>query len=266
MTIRVMFAQTFLERESEFIMAAYREHITVSGLLGVAYACAAVLLFGYNIVQALIVAVLTWIAGMLPDLDSESGRPIRELSGVVAAIAPLLLLHNVQAIGVNGDRAFLFAILAYGAVKYGGAFLLAKLTVHRGMFHSIPALLIAAELTFLAYHTDELRVRVLMAVGVGIGFLSHLVLDEMYSVQWDGMKIRLARSSGSAMKFFGPDALPNGVTMGLLLCLSYATLVEAGILRDPGTVPAPESIRVTSDLDDAPPFRVVEHPGDAVLQ
>ena len=241
-------------------MAAYREHITVSGILGVAYACAAVLLFGYTLTQAVIVAVLTWVAGMLPDLDSESGRPIRELSGVVAAFAPLLLLHNAQAIGVDGDRALLFAIIAYAAVKYGGSFLLGKLTVHRGMFHSIPALLIASELTFLSYHSEEFRVRVLMAVGVGIGFLSHLVLDEMYSVQWDGMKVRLAKSSGSAMKFFGPDALPNGVTMGLLLCLTYATLVEAEIVHDPGKVPAPQTIHVTSDLEDAPPFRVADEP------
>lgn len=241
-------------------MAAYREHITVSGILGVAYACAAVLLFGYSLTQAVIVAVLTWVAGMLPDLDSESGRPIRELSGVVAAFAPLLLLHNAQAIGVDGDRALLFAIIAYAAVKYGGSFLLGKLTVHRGMFHSIPALLIASELTFLSYHSEEFRVRVLMGVGVGIGFLSHLVLDEMYSVQWDGMKVRLAKSSGSAMKFFGADALPNGVTMGLLLCLTYATLVEAEIVHDPGKVPAPQTIHVTSDLEDAPPFRVADEP------
>ena len=247
-------------------MAAYREHITVSGILGVAYASAAVFLFGYSLVQAAIVGVLTWVAGMLPDLDSESGRPIRELSGVVAAFAPLLLLHNAQAVGVRGDRAMLFAIIAYAAVKYGGAFLLGKLTVHRGMFHSIPALLIASELVFLCYHSDELRVRVLMAVGVGIGFLSHLVLDEMYSVQWDGMKVRLAKSSGSAMKFFGPEALPNGVTMGLLLCLSYATLVEAGIVHDPGKVSAPQTIRVTSDLEDAPAFRIAKEPGDTRIQ
>lgn len=247
-------------------MAAYREHITVSGILGVAYASAAVFLFGYSLVQAAIVGVLTWVAGMLPDLDSESGRPIRELSGVVAAFAPLLLLHNAQAVGVRGDRAMLFAIISYAVVKYGGAFLLGKLTVHRGMFHSIPALLIASELVFLCYHSDGLRVRVLMAVGVGIGFLSHLVLDEMYSVQWDGMKVRLAKSSGSAMKFFGPEALPNGVTMGLLLCLSYATLVEAGIVHDPGKVSAPQTIRVTSDLEDAPAFRIAKEPGDTRIQ
>jgi membrane-bound metal-dependent hydrolase YbcI (DUF457 family) len=46
-----------------------------------------------------------------------------------------------------------------------------KLTVHRGMFHSIPALIIAAEVTFLAYHSDDIKVRMLMAIGTGLGFL-----------------------------------------------------------------------------------------------
>ncbi len=247
-------------------MAGYREHISVSGILGVAYACAAMFMFGYSLVQSAIAAVLTWIAGMLPDLDSESGKPIRELFGVTAALAPLLIIQHVHAMGVNGDRAMLFALITYGVVRYGGAFFLAKLTVHRGMFHSIPALLIAAELTFLSYHTDDFRVRVLMAVGVGIGFLSHLVLDEMYSVQWDGAKVRLAKSSGSAMKFFGSEALPNGVAMGLLLCLSYATLVKADVVRDPGKVPAPETYQISAELPDAPLFRIAAEPRDTKLQ
>ena len=235
-------------------MAGYREHVSVSGLLGVAYGCAAVFMFGYTISQAAIAAILTWVAGMLPDLDSESGKPIRELFGVTAAI------------GMHGDRATLFAMLSYGIVRYGGAFMLAKLTVHRGMFHSIPALIIAAEVTFLAYHSNDIKVRMLMAIGTGLGFLSHLVLDEMYSVQWDGAKVKLAKSAGSAMKFFGSDALPNGGAMGLLLCLSYATLVEAEVLRDPGKTPAPETFQITSELPDAPLFRLAEQPRDTHLQ
>lgn len=243
-------------------MAGYREHISVSGMMGVAYAFAAILMFGYTAVQATIAAVLTWIAGMLPDLDSESGKPVRELFGVTAALAPLLLFQNVNALGVRGDRAMLFSLIAYAVVKYGGAFALAKLTVHRGMFHSIPALLIASEITFVAYYSDEVRVRLLMAIGVGIGFLSHLVLDEMYSVQWDGTRVRLKNSAGTALKFFGTEAIPNGVTMGLLMLFTYMSLVQAGVVREPGTEPAPEIIHVTSDLDDAPPFRIAGDPTD----
>lgn len=247
-------------------MAGYREHISVSGLLGVAYGCAAMFLFGFSIVQSAIAAVLTWISGMLPDLDAEGGRPVKELSSLTAALMPLLLLQNVHAIGVSGDRALLFAIAAYAVVKYGGSFLLGKLTVHRGMFHSIPALLISSEITFLAYHSHDVRVRLLMAIGVGLGFLSHLVLDEMYSVQWDGTRIRLKTSSGTALKFFGSEAVPNGVAMGLLMLCTYMSLVQGGVLREPGTEPAPEQFTITSELEDAPPFMIAEQPGTTELK
>jgi membrane-bound metal-dependent hydrolase YbcI (DUF457 family) len=246
-------------------MAGYREHISVSGLLGVAYGCAAVFILGFSVVQGTIATILTWIAGMLPDLDSESGRPIQELSGLTAAMAPVLLMPHVHEFGMSSDRVMLLGMLTYALVRYGGAWLLGKLTIHRGMFHSIPALLIAAELTFLTYHSNETRVRILMGVGVGIGFLSHLLLDEMYSVQWSGSKIKLAKSAGSALKFFGPDALPNGVAFGLMMFLSYATVVDVELVRDPGKVPAPEIV-TTTELEDAPPFRIAEQPQDTEFQ
>ncbi len=241
-------------------MAGYREHVSVSGMLGIGYAFAAIFLLGFTAVQAAIAAILTWISGMLPDLDSETGRPIRELFGVTAALAPLLLLQHTNSLGISGDRQMLFALVLYGAVRYGGASVLSKLTVHRGMFHSVPALLIASQLTYLCYHSEERRVRLLMAVGVGIGFLSHLILDEMYSVQWDGVRVKLKKSAGSALKFFGTEAWPNGVTLGLLMFLSYLTLSDIGLIPDPATQPAPDVLKITSELDDAPEFRMADEP------
>ena len=247
-------------------MAAYREHITVSGTLGLAYGFCAVFTFGFSITQAIIAAILTWIAGMLPDLDSQSGRPVRELFGLTACLAPLLLLQHTSHLGISGDRAMLFSLLLYGAVRYGGAATLGKLTVHRGMFHSIPALIIAAELTFLAYHSPELRVRVLMAVGVAVGFLSHLVLDEMYSVQWDGVRIKLKSSSGSALKFFGKNSIPNGFAVGLMMFLTYASLDSANLIPDPNSRPAPEVLEVTGELPDAPAYQMADEPNGTVFR
>lgn len=247
-------------------MAGYREHITVSGTLGLAYGFAAAGMFAFSITQSMIAGILTWIAGMLPDLDSSTGRPIKELFGLTAALAPLLLLQHTSNLGISGDRAMLFALLLYGAVRYGGATLLSAVTVHRGMFHSIPALIIAAEITFLCYYSPSLRVRTLMGLGVALGFLSHLVLDEMYSVQWDGTRVRLKRSAGSALKFFGPEALPNGLALGLMMFLSYATLMSSGLLPDPQKQPAPEMLQITEELDSAPAFRMADEPSGTSFQ
>ncbi|MEO2034302.1 MAG: metal-dependent hydrolase [Planctomycetaceae bacterium] len=247
-------------------MAGYREHISVSGMMGLGYAFAAIFVFGYSGVQAAIAAILTWIAGMLPDLDSETGLPVRELSGVTAAVAPMLVFQHSASIGVASDRVMLVSLLVYGGVRYGAPSILGRLTVHRGMFHSIPALLIASELTFLCYFSEELRVRMLMAVGVGIGFLSHLVLDEMYSVQWNGVRIRLKKSAGSALKFMGKEPLSNGLTLGILMFLTWASLDSAHVLEQFTQEPAPEVLKITSDLADAPEYRMVDEPGETRWQ
>ena len=105
-----------------------------------------------------------------------------------------------------------------------------------------------------------------MAGGVALGFLSHLVLDEMYSVQWDGVRVKLKRSAGSALKFFGKESWPNGVAMGLLMFLTYASLNSLGAIPDPRSEPAPEMLEITSELPDAPAYRMADEPDGAVFR
>ena len=55
-------------------------------------------------------------------------------------------------------------------------------------------------------------------------FLSHLVLDEFYSVDFMGVTIRFNKYAGSALKFFSPSwgaTLTTYVLLGLLGGLAY---------------------------------------------
>ena len=141
----------------------------------------------------------------------------------------------------------LFSIGLYFTVKYGGQFLLGKLSVHRGMFHSIPALIIAAELVFLAYQSDSLGVRFLMAGGVALGFFSHLLLDEVYAVQWTGVRLKLNKAAGSALKMFSKNVAPNVFAYSVLFLLTYATLVTAGVIHEPEFEANPPLLRQAAD-------------------
>lgn len=245
-------------------MAAYREHITVSSMLGLGYGAGAALAFGFTPVQGIFAAWLTGIGGMLPDLDSQSGRPVREIFGLTAAVGPLLMLGRVQELsGLKGDTETMMVLflVMYLAVKFGLAGLVGRISVHRGMFHSIPAIAIAAEIVYLGYPSPEVAPKMLMAGGVAIGFFSHLLLDEVYSVQWSGVRIKLKKSAGSALKFFGNTPLPNLITYSLLLGLSYLMLSDAGIIGPPGQGPEsamraelPEGSLDPNSLDSAPIF------------
>ncbi len=214
-------------------MAAFREHITVSGVLGVGYGFMAHVAYGFNPIESALAGFLTAFGGMLPDLDSQTGRPVRELFNILAAVGPLMVLGDVQRnLQLPGTReaAALTFLMLYFLIRFGGAWLIGKVAVHRGMFHSIPAILITGQIAFLAHSDSPAPTKWLMAMGIMTGFLSHLILDEVYSVQWTGMRLKLKKSAGSAMKFVSDNSAANIVTYGLLVTLSYA--VAGNIVAD----------------------------------
>src|SRR5438552_9253483 len=80
-------------------MASYLGHLTFSSALGAAYGSAGVLLWGMDWGPAFLGAGLTTLGGLLPDLDSGSGVPVRELFGIGAVIVPLLLIRRLVILG-----------------------------------------------------------------------------------------------------------------------------------------------------------------------
>lgn len=211
-------------------MAAYREHLTTSCVLGIGVASGAIAM-EFTPVQGVLAGTITGIGGILPDLDSESGRPVREIFGVTAALAPLVMIRRLLDWGGNTDGAILLAVMLYVSVRYGGAMLLGALAVHRGMYHSIPAMLIAGELTFLGYKSEQISMKLLMAAGIMLGFFSHLLLDELYAVEWNGLRIKLNKFAGSAVKFVGKSWPGNIFAYGLLFMLTYSVWNEGGLRK-----------------------------------
>ena len=114
----------------------------------------------------------------------------------------------------------------YLFIRYGLAALFKRLTVHRGMYHSVPAMLIAGLAVHLLYSHPSLKLRLYLAGGVMVGFLSHLVLDELYSVDFMGVRVHLKKSAGSAVKFWSSDWAATAGTYLLLLGLAFAAWVK----------------------------------------
>ncbi|MEZ6047968.1 MAG: hypothetical protein R3C11_20810 [Planctomycetaceae bacterium] len=109
-------------------MAGYREHISVSGLCGLGYGTAATLLMGFTVEQGILAGVLTWMSGMLPDVDSETGKPVQKIFGVLAAVVPMMMMERFREITSNQEQIILLAICTYTAVRYGFSYILGKLS------------------------------------------------------------------------------------------------------------------------------------------
>ena len=215
-------------------MANFQGHITTSGVLGVVVGAVGAWYFHYDWGTCCLAAGLTTIGGMLPDLDSDSGIPVREMFGLAGVIVPLLLVNRLQRLAVTPEQLLVLLGALFLLVRYGGAAAFRRITVHRGMFHSLPAMLIAGLGVFLMHRCDhlpideELRKRLYFAVGTMIGFLSHLALDEMFAVNLMGLVPRLNQFAGSAIKLRSDSMTATLTTYGILCVLGYMAWVSTG--------------------------------------
>lgn len=202
-------------------MAGFRMHITVSGTTGIVYGGLAVQPMGFSTEAGILAAGLTAVGGMLPDLDSDSGVPVREMFGLAAAVVPLVFVPRMVHAGLSREAILAWLLFGYVIIRYGFANMFRHFTVHRGMYHSLPGMLVAGLCVYLAYHSPDRSVRLMLAGGVMLGFLSHLILDEIYSVDFRGMRIKLKSSAGSAVKFMSPSTAATAVCYLILGGLSY---------------------------------------------
>jgi hypothetical protein len=161
---------------------------------------------------------------MLPDLDSDSGVPNREMFALLAALAPALMLDRFQQFGWRNDLIAVMSIVLYLFVRFGVRELFQRFTVHRGMWHSVPACFTAGLLAFLLCSKQELPLRIYLAVAVVLGFFVHLLLDEIWSINFSPSKVGLKSSWGTALKFWGDKALPNFMSYVLLLATAAAVV------------------------------------------
>jgi membrane-bound metal-dependent hydrolase YbcI (DUF457 family) len=200
-------------------MADFKTHITYSSVLGLAYGGIGYYVFHVPPAHCLIAGSLCSVAGMLPDLDSNSGIPQREMLSFVSVIVPMLMLDRFEAMGLTTEHMVFLAGVMYAIIRFGIGGLFKRYTKHRGMWHSIPAAIVAGLATFMVCLSSDFEIRIFKAWAVVLGFITHLVLDEVYAVNWQGKLPRIKKSFGTALKFYGKNRWANFATYAKLFVL-----------------------------------------------
>src|SRR5262245_23839631 len=87
-----------------FAMSSYQVHLATSSALGAGYGSLAAFHWHMDWGPVFLGAGLTALGGLLPDLDSDSGVPVRELFGVAAAATPFLLFPRLEHAGFTLEQ------------------------------------------------------------------------------------------------------------------------------------------------------------------
>lgn len=210
-------------------MADFQTHMLTSTAVGTVYGAAGYQ-SGMPLTTCLIAGGLCSVSGMLPDLDSSSGRPLREATALAAAIVPMLMAERFQRLGLTHESMVLAAALVYLTIRFGVVGIFRRYTVHRGMWHSIPAALIIGMFSFLVMSCDDISIRLFKTMAVVLGFMSHLVLDEIWSVDFRRGQFQYKTSFGTALKFWGNSGAANFFTYAQMTILSILVYHDQGFM------------------------------------
>jgi membrane-bound metal-dependent hydrolase YbcI (DUF457 family) len=181
-------------------MADFKTHITVAAILSTPLAASTFIMGFANMNEAILYALAGTLGGLLPDIDADDSAAIRLVFRLFGALVAGL------AIAFGMDKLLhwqilVLAIVSYLVVRFPIQWVFEQFTIHRGTLHSLLANLMFAALAVpTAYHLFALEAKTAWGIGafVFLGATIHLILDELYSIELSGMRIK--RSFGTALK------------------------------------------------------------------
>lgn len=181
-------------------MANFTTHIAVGTLVSGALATltlAADVVAPENLVAVTMAGVL---GSIMPDIDLKDSKPSRALFSGLAIFFSFVVLFNIPNT-YSVAEMWLMWLGTLLAVRYVAHAIFHRMSYHRGIYHSLLAALFFGFLTAAIYKHALGRhegVSWLAAAFMVAGYLTHLILDEIYSV--DVMDTRIKASFGSAIK------------------------------------------------------------------
>jgi len=140
------------------------------------------------------------LGSILPDIDLKDSRPSRALFSGLAAFFSFAVLFAMAG-KYSIAELWILAAFTFIGVRYVAHGIFHRMSYHRGIYHSLLAAVFFAFLTAAIYKWVLGRhegVAWLAAAFMFFGYMTHLILDEIYSV--DVMDTRIKASFGTAVK------------------------------------------------------------------
>ena len=194
-------------------MANFPTHIAVGTIVSGALATvtvAADMVAPENVVAVTLAGVL---GSVLPDIDLKESRPARAMFSGLAIFFSFAVLFGLERKYSIAEMLVLWlGTLLF--VQFVAKEVFFRFSYHRGIWHSVLALVFCSFVTAVIFSNllgRDQGVAWLAAGFTGIGFLTHLILDEIYSV--DVMDTRLKASFGTALKLFDYKHLGHSSAM-----------------------------------------------------
>ncbi len=175
-----------------------------------------------------LLVIIGWVGSIIPDIDSDTSRPRRLIFDGLCFLLPPAMIYRIPILHLSPVYAVVFWALTTWVILKPIKWFFKKFTKHRGVYHSIPAAFIFACLcALLAFHESAPKhMQLSVALVALVGFLTHLTLDELWAVDFNGKLPSRKRSFGTALCLGSRNYRDNVLLyVTLLVCIrSYWAL------------------------------------------
>ena len=161
------------------------------------------------------------LGSVLPDIDLKDSRPSRAMFAGLAIFFSFAVLFSVESRYSIAEMLILW-LGTLVLVRFVAGNLFHRFSYHRGIWHSLLAAAFSSFLTAAVFYwmlgRDE-SVSWFAALFMMVGFLTHLILDEIYSV--DVMDTRIKASFGTALKLIDGKHLGHTSAMAAAAVIAF---------------------------------------------
>lgn len=176
-----------------------------------------------SIMQSIACGSMCTLSNFLPDIDSPSSKPITILRGILSTCITGYLLFILPY--KDFTTYFLTAISSYLVLQYVLRYILGYISVHRGMFHSIPAIVIWGCIIYNVSEESGNTFQTSITISAASGYFFHLIVDELYAmIDISGGEFKPKKSAGTALKMISSSLLGTSICYTLLGLILWFTL------------------------------------------
>lgn len=174
---------------------------TSCGALGYMYA-------SVPLPESVSAGVLCYISSLLPDIDSPVSKPAEFVVNICSALVPTLLFSYFSEYHLRTSSYITLAMVGYLATGILIKQIIRRITVHRGIIHSIPMAVLWGATVFILLRKEDTFIQNSMTLSAIAGFVVHLLIDELFSVvDISGGTFMPKRSFGTALKLTGMSGI-----------------------------------------------------------
>ena len=203
-------------------MANFNTHLSVAAVASGLISTLCLQIGFVHSQDAMLLILMGTIGGILPDIDLHYSHPSRIIFSILGLIFAFLWVLSAEN-DLSISELWAVGLVIYAGIRYGLWKVFNAYTKHRGAIHSVAAAVLAMlATTVISHHTYGKNDFTAWLIGfvVFIGFMIHLLLDELYSV--DFMNRRIKRSFGTALKLIDTRyAYSSSLIIVLCLALFY---------------------------------------------